>query len=65
VVVPGVYRDLRGLYVLRKPSIPSVIIESHNALDPHEVARWAEPGVAETFAAALEVALAELRDTAP
>jgi N-acetylmuramoyl-L-alanine amidase len=51
--VPGVFRDLRGLYVLREPTIPSVIVETHNALDLREVYRWAEPGVAEAFADAL------------
>jgi N-acetylmuramoyl-L-alanine amidase len=55
--VPGVYRDLRGLYVLKDPTVPSVIIETHNALDPREVARWAEPGVAEAFAAAVGAGL--------
>lgn len=57
-VTPGVFRDLRGLYVLRRPLVPSVIVETHNALDPHEVARFAEPGVADVYAAAIAAGLA-------
>lgn len=61
-VTPGVFRDLRGLYLLRQPSMPSIIVETHNALDPHEVARWSEPGVAEAFASALAAGIAAYLD---
>ncbi|MEO0603438.1 MAG: N-acetylmuramoyl-L-alanine amidase [Myxococcota bacterium] len=48
-VMPGVYRDRRGLMMLRRPKVPSILIETHNALDPNEVARWDEPRTQEMF----------------
>jgi N-acetylmuramoyl-L-alanine amidase len=62
--VAGVFRDLRGLYVLRRPTVPSVIVETHNALDPREVHRFAEPGVAEAFADALGAGVVDALDAA-
>lgn len=60
---PGVFRDLRGLYLLRKPTVPSVIVETHNALDPHEVARFGEPGVADAYASAIAAGVAAFLDS--
>lgn len=48
-VMPGVYIDRRGLMMLRRPEVPSILIETHNALDPNEVARWDEPQTQEMF----------------
>jgi N-acetylmuramoyl-L-alanine amidase len=54
---PGTFvsRHLPGqrIFVLRKPPMPSVIIETHHALDLEEVARWREERTLEVFAAAV------------
>jgi len=49
----------RQLFVLRKPTIPSVIIETHHALDFEESARWREARTLESFAAAVTQGLVE------
>ncbi len=41
------------IFVLRKPRMPSVIIETHHALDLEEEARWREERTLEAFAAAV------------
>ena len=51
----GVFLDRRGLMMLRRPEVPSIIIETHHARDPREVARWKEPRTYEAFAAAVGV----------
>ena len=60
---PGVYIDRRPkrqrVYFLRKPRIPSVIVETHHALDLEEAARWKEPRTVEAFTAGLAVGLDE------
>lgn len=48
-LVPGVYLDRRGLMMLRRPEVPSILIETHNALDPNEVDRWDEPRTKDAF----------------
>ncbi|MFY0567870.1 N-acetylmuramoyl-L-alanine amidase family protein [Archangium lansingense] len=50
-----VSRHLPGqrIFVLRKPPMPSIIIETHHALDFEEVARWREERTLEAFAAAV------------
>ncbi|MCB9684019.1 MAG: N-acetylmuramoyl-L-alanine amidase [Alphaproteobacteria bacterium] len=58
--VPGVFRDLRGLLMLYEPPIPAVIVETHHALDPAEVARWSEPETEAAFADAVAGALIEV-----
>lgn len=45
------------VYFLRASRIPTVIIETHHALDPQEVARWDEPETLEAFDAAVAAAL--------
>lgn len=54
---PGTFvsRHMPGqrIFVLRKPRMPSVIIETHHALDVEEVARWGEERTREAFAAAV------------
>ena len=56
-VEPSGWIDTRPLkqrvYFLRASTIPTVIIETHHALDPREVARWDEPGTHAAFAAAV------------
>ena len=56
----GAFIDRRYLYVLGKPSVPSVIVETHHFLDLEEAARWKEPRTLEAFAAAVEGALVEV-----
>jgi N-acetylmuramoyl-L-alanine amidase len=40
---PGVWRDRRRLFVLDRPKVPSIIVETHNARDGREPERWQEP----------------------
>ncbi len=54
---PGVFIDRRGLMMLRRPAMPSIIIETHNAKDYEESLRWREPATHAAFAAALTDAL--------
>ena len=60
---PGTFvsRHLPGqrIFVLRKPPMPSVIIETHHALDFEEAARWKEPRTLEAFAAAVAQGLVD------
>lgn len=66
---PGVFIDRRPkrqrVYFLRKPRIPSVIIETHHALDFQEAARWKEPRTVEAFSTALAAGLDEALRPAP
>lgn len=54
---PGVFIDRRPakkrVYILRKPRIPSVIVETHHALDLNECTRWKESRTLDAFAAAM------------
>jgi N-acetylmuramoyl-L-alanine amidase len=60
---PGVFVDrhqpAQRIRLLRRPKVPSVIIETHEAHDCEEVARWEEPATTTSFARALEAALLE------
>jgi N-acetylmuramoyl-L-alanine amidase len=47
------------IFVLRRAAMPSILIETHNALDPREAARWADPDTLDAFAGALAAALAD------
>ncbi|MFP2906556.1 N-acetylmuramoyl-L-alanine amidase [Pyxidicoccus sp. 3LFB2] len=49
----------RRIFVLRRPTIPSVIIETHHALDFEEAARWREERTLEAFAAAVAQGLVD------
>lgn len=57
----GVFLDRHALeeriFVLRRPTMPSVLVETHHALDPREVTRWDDPFTLDVFAAALGAAL--------
>jgi N-acetylmuramoyl-L-alanine amidase len=49
-----------SVYVLHASTIPTVIIETHHALDPVEVARWDELKTADAFALAVAQALLDV-----
>jgi len=49
----------RRVFLLRAPRMPSIIIETHHALDYRESARWAEPRTHDAFAAAVAAALVD------
>jgi N-acetylmuramoyl-L-alanine amidase len=49
----------RRIHVLRRPKVPSVIIETHHALDFEEAARWKEERTLEAFAAAVAQGLVD------
>lgn len=60
---PGTFvsRHLPGqrIFVLRKPPMPSVIIETHHALDFEEAERWKEQRTLDAFAAAVAQGLVD------
>lgn len=60
---PGVFVDRHEpnlrIMMLRRPRVPSVIIETHHALDFEEAARWKEPRTLEAFAAAVAQGLVD------
>jgi N-acetylmuramoyl-L-alanine amidase len=60
----GVFVDRHApeqrIFVLRRAAMPSILIETHNAVDPREAARWTEPETVDAFAAALAAALADV-----
>jgi N-acetylmuramoyl-L-alanine amidase len=60
---PGVFVDRHEpgyrIMMLRRPRIPSVIIETHHALDFEEAERWKEPRTLEAFAAAVAQGLVD------
>ena len=53
----GVFIDRRGLLMLRRPTMPSVIIETHHAWAPDEVAAWATEETLNRFEEAVTTAL--------
>lgn len=53
----GVFVDRRGLMMLRRPSVPSILIETHNAKDRAEVERWNEPRTRDAFGRAVALGL--------
>ncbi|HHH29338.1 MAG TPA: N-acetylmuramoyl-L-alanine amidase [Polyangiaceae bacterium] len=59
--VPGVFVDRhqpgKRIFVLREPTMPSVIIETHNAWDDREAARWEQEQTRAAFADAVAAAL--------
>jgi N-acetylmuramoyl-L-alanine amidase len=62
--VAGVYIDRRGLKMLRAPEVPSVIIETHHALDYNESLSWREQHTHDVFAAAVADGLVQYFDGA-
>lgn len=63
--VPGVFVDrhtpARRIRMLRRTHVPLVIVETHQALDPDEAARWNEPETLDAFASALFSAAVDVR----
>jgi N-acetylmuramoyl-L-alanine amidase len=53
------------IFVLRRAVMPSILIETHNALDPREAARWTETETLDAFAAAVAAALGDALSTTP
>jgi N-acetylmuramoyl-L-alanine amidase len=51
--------DDERIFVLWRPTVPSVIIETHNAVDPDEASRWEEDRTFEVFGAAVIAALVD------
>lgn len=56
---PGVFRDRRGLFMLRRPRMASVIIETHHVQHPSELARWMRPNTRDAFYRAVLTALSD------
>lgn len=60
---PGVFVDRhvprQRIYLLRRPAVPSIIIETHHALDEHEVQQWREPQTLEALTRAVAQGLRE------
>jgi len=58
---PGVFVDRHAtgkrIFVLRKPKMPSIIVETHNAWDPREAQRWAGRETRQVFHATVYAAL--------
>ncbi|MBL8911162.1 MAG: N-acetylmuramoyl-L-alanine amidase [Archangium sp.] len=67
-VEPSGWIDKRPLkkrvYFLRASKIPTVIIETHHALDVTEVARWDEPKTFDAFSAAVAAAILDFAQPA-
>lgn len=59
---PGVFVDRHAqeqrIFVLRRTTMPAILVETHNATDPIEAERWTETRTREAFAAALARGLA-------
>jgi len=65
----GVFVDRHAqgqrIFVLRHPSMPSILVETHNAVDPKEATRWTEPATVDAFAAAVAAALGDALAVTP
>jgi N-acetylmuramoyl-L-alanine amidase len=61
---PGAFVDRHAaeqrIFVLRRAAMPSILIETHNALDPREAIRWTDAATLDAFAAAVAAALADV-----
>ncbi|MGV3620452.1 MAG: N-acetylmuramoyl-L-alanine amidase family protein [Archangium sp.] len=68
-VEPSGWIDIRPMkkrvYFLRGSTIPTVIVETHHALDVQEVARWEEPATHAAFASAIGAAVLDFMRAAP
>jgi N-acetylmuramoyl-L-alanine amidase len=58
---PGVFVDRRSLFMLRRPPMPSVIIETHHGLHREEHEAWKTEETRAKFAAAVAAAVLSLR----
>lgn len=65
--MPGVFverhKPNKRIMMLRRPGVPSVIIETHHAWDTREAARWEEPRTRQVFATAVHAALVDVWGT--
>jgi N-acetylmuramoyl-L-alanine amidase len=63
--VPGVFVDRHApskrIRLLRRPSIPSLIVETHEAHDAADVALWQRPETRSAFASAVALSIADLQ----
>ncbi len=61
--VPGSFVDVhtprQRIMMLRRPTIPSVIIETHQAIDVDDVARWGEEATLAAFTASVTAGLVD------
>jgi N-acetylmuramoyl-L-alanine amidase len=59
----GVFVDRHApaqrIFVLKRAPMPSILVETHNALDPREASRWMEPSTIDAFASAVAAAIAD------
>jgi N-acetylmuramoyl-L-alanine amidase len=66
---PGVFADRhpaeQRIFVLRRAAMPSILVETHNALDPREATRWREPATLDAFAAAVAAAIGDALGARP
>ncbi len=53
------------IFVLRRPAMPSILVETHNAVDPEEATRWRDPATLDAFAAAVAAALGDALAVTP
>jgi N-acetylmuramoyl-L-alanine amidase len=58
---PGVFIDRRGLFILRRTKIPSIIVETHHGWNIDEVEVWRSEAKLDAFAESLALALESLR----
>jgi N-acetylmuramoyl-L-alanine amidase len=67
--VQGVFADRHPLdkriFVLRQPSMPSILVETHNAWDPREVRRWDERHTRTVFFQVVEATLIDFMTARP
>ena len=54
------HEEQKRIFVLRRTRMPAVLVETHNALDPTEAARWNERDAVDALASALARALVGL-----
>jgi N-acetylmuramoyl-L-alanine amidase len=48
------------IFVLRRAAMPSILVETHNALDPREASRWGDSETLDAFADAVAAALGDV-----
>lgn len=53
--------DRQRIKMLRRPAVPLVIVETHQATNPAEADRWEQPETLDAFAAAVYAAVTDLR----
>lgn len=66
---PGVFLDRhpmeQRIFVLYRPTMAAILIETHHALDPREAERWEDDATLDAFSAALGAALVEALGKGP